>query len=74
MTPAELGSFVRAERKALSLTQQEVADLAGVSDRFVREVEKGKVTAEIGLVIEILAVLGFELVPIVHDVTGGTIA
>ncbi|WCZ39945.1 anaerobic benzoate catabolism transcriptional regulator [Corynebacterium jeddahense] len=61
-----LGSFVRAQRKERRLTQLEVAELADVSDRFLRELEHGKPTAEIGKVIEVLAVLGYDLEPVVH--------
>lgn len=65
-----LGSFVRAQRKERSLTQLEVAELADVSDRFLRELEHGKPTAEIGKVIEVLAVLGYDLEPVVHGGPG----
>ncbi|WP_246821113.1 helix-turn-helix transcriptional regulator [Corynebacterium sp. HMSC067D03] len=61
-----LGAFVRAQRKERRLTQLEVAELADVSDRFLRELEHGKPTAEIGKVIEVLAVLGYDLEPVVH--------
>jgi len=61
-----LGSFVRAQRKERRLTQLEVAELADVSDRFLRELEHGKPTAEIGKVIDVLAVLGYGLEPVVH--------
>lgn len=61
-----IGPFVRAKRKELQLTQLEVAELADVSDRFIRDLEHGKSTAEIGKVIEVLAVLGYDLEPVVH--------
>lgn len=61
-----LGAFVRAQRKESRLTQLEVAELADVSDRFLRELEHGKPTAEIGKVMEVLAVLGYDLEPVVH--------
>ncbi|MDK8241876.1 helix-turn-helix transcriptional regulator [Corynebacterium coyleae] len=61
-----LGAFVRAQRKERRLTQLEVAELADVSDRFLRELEHGKPTAEIGKVMEVLAVLGYDLEPVVH--------
>ncbi len=66
MDTASLGEFVRAQRKARRLTQLDVAELAGVSDRFLREVEHGKPSAEIGKVIDVLAVLGYELQPVAH--------
>lgn len=66
MDVAELGGFIRASRKEKGLTQQDLADLAGVSDRFLRELEKGKPSAEIGRVIAVLSTLGFDLEPIIH--------
>ena len=66
MDVSELGQFVRSQRKHVSLTQVDLADLAGVSDRFLRELEKGKPTAEVGKVITLLSALGFDLEPQVH--------
>lgn len=66
MDVTELGEFVRISRKNKGLTQQDLADLSGVSDRFVREMEKGKPSAEIGKVIAVLATLGFDLEPVIH--------
>ena len=66
MDVTELSEFVRINRKDKGLTQQDLADLSGVSDRFVREMEKGKPSAEIGKVIAVLAALGFDLEPVIH--------
>ncbi len=54
----ELGQAVRARRKALGVTQIELAGLAGVGERFVSEVERGKATAEMGKVLKLLGRLG----------------
>jgi len=53
-----LGHAVRARRKALGVTQVELAGLAGVGERFVSEVERGKATAETGKVLKLLGRLG----------------
>ena len=66
MDVEEIGAFVRAKRKELRLTQLEVAALADVSDRFLRELEHGKPSVEIGKVIDVMAVLGFDLEPVVR--------
>lgn len=66
MDVAALGEVIRANRKAKGLTQQDLADLSGVSDRFLRELEKGKPSAEIGKVMGVLSTLGFELEPILR--------
>lgn len=59
--PAELGSLVRARRKAARLTQAQAAGLAGVGNRFLSELERGKKSLELGLVIQVLHRLGLEL-------------
>ena len=40
MDVAALGEVIRVNRKAKGLTQQDLADLSGVSDRSLRELEK----------------------------------
>ncbi len=52
---------IRERRKALRLTQQDLADLAGCSVRFVREVESGKLTVRLDKVAAVLAALGLDL-------------
>ncbi len=57
-----LGALIRAARKSQGLTQQDFADVAGVGVRFLSELERGKTTAEIGLVLHVLQLAGFELI------------
>lgn len=40
----ELSEFIKEKRKQTNLTQQDLADKAGVGLRFVREMEQGKTT------------------------------
>ncbi len=56
-----LGEQVRDRRKALGLTQQDLADLAGCSVRFVGELEAGKDTVRLDIVGACLEALGLEL-------------
>lgn len=56
-----LAAEVRARRVALHLTQQDLADLAGVSERFVRFVEQGKPTVQLDSLTAVLETLGLEL-------------
>ncbi len=58
---AELGSAIRAERKALGLTQSDLAAACGLSLRFVSELERGRASAGIGRVLHVLKMLGLEL-------------
>jgi y4mF family transcriptional regulator len=56
-----LAGQVRARRKSLRLTQAQVADLAGCSERFVRALEAGKTGVRLDKVMEVLHVLGLEV-------------
>lgn len=56
-----LGGFVRATRLHMRLTQQELADIAGVGRRFISELEAGKPTLEAGKVLQVCASVGMDL-------------
>jgi y4mF family transcriptional regulator len=56
--------FVRAirhRRVSLHLRQDELADLAGVSERFVFALERGKRSVQLDKVVAVLAALGLHL-------------
>lgn len=61
MDATELGAAVRAERKEQQLDQLLLADLAGVSDRFLRDLEHGKPTVRLKEVLQVLDALGLTL-------------
>jgi len=52
---------VRARRTSLRLTQRDLADMAGVSERFVRFVERGKPSVQLDSLLAVLDTLGLEL-------------
>jgi y4mF family transcriptional regulator len=58
---AQLGKLVREVRKEQGLTQLDLAGLAGLSNRFIIDLERGKETLQIQKVFEVLALLGVEL-------------
>jgi transcriptional regulator with XRE-family HTH domain len=60
-SPQQLGLLVRATRKTQRLRMDDVAGSAGVGHVFVREVERGKPTVQIGRVMKLLAELGIGL-------------
>lgn len=60
-TPDELGVLIRAVRKHQKLRMDDVAGSAGVGPVFIREVERGKETVQLGRVMKILGELGIEL-------------
>ena len=59
--PPALGRLVRETRRALGLTQPKLALSAGVGVRFLVDIEKGKPTAQIGKIMQVLAALGIEM-------------
>ncbi len=59
--PEELGQYFFKERKNLKLTQKEISEFADVGRKFIIEIEKGKATAQLGKVFELLNSLGLEL-------------
>ncbi len=61
MEPATLASIVRDRRRQLALRQSELADLAGVSERFVYMVESGKRTVQMDKLVAVLTALGLHL-------------
>ncbi|MCT2337964.1 helix-turn-helix domain-containing protein [Corynebacterium sp. p3-SID1056] len=50
----------------MQLTQADVAELAMVSERFIREFEQGKPSVRLDKVEAVLAVLGLELAAVQH--------
>jgi y4mF family transcriptional regulator len=52
---------VRSRRRQLRLHQDELADLAGVSERFVYSLENGKQSVQLDKVIAVLSALGMHL-------------
>lgn len=59
----EIAIVLRNRRKDLGLTQAEAAALAGVSPRFVYDLEKGKRTVALDKVLALAESLGIELRP-----------
>jgi y4mF family transcriptional regulator len=56
-----VGRQVRARRKALRINQQTLADLAGVSRKSVSEIERGKATVRMDVLVAVLGALGLTL-------------
>jgi transcriptional regulator with XRE-family HTH domain len=62
-SPAELGQVIRSVRRQSKVRLDDLAATAGVSKQFTSDVEHGKPTVQLGLVLKLLAELGvsFEL-------------
>lgn len=61
-TAAELGELVRAERARQALRQVDVAGLGNTGNRFIVELENGKPTVQLQKVLDLLDLLGLEVV------------
>lgn len=57
--PSDFGLVLRQLRRRSGLAQAELAELADVGRKWLSQVENGKPTAEIGLVMRVLYVLGY---------------
>lgn len=58
---AEFGRIVRMTRKENHLTQAKLAAAAGIGERFVRELEKGKPSCQLDKALRVAALLGIKL-------------
>ena len=58
ITPDDLGRLVKKERKAMGLTQAELALASGTGIRFISDLENGKRTCQIGKTLTVLKTLG----------------
>jgi HTH-type transcriptional regulator/antitoxin HipB len=60
-TPNDLGTAVRAARKARDLRLEDVALAAGVGVRFLSELERGKPSVRLEETLRVIAALGVHL-------------
>jgi len=58
-----LSDLLKDRRKKLNLSQQQLAEKAGVGLRFVRDLEQGKTTLRMDKVNQVLLLFGLELGP-----------
>ncbi len=56
--------FVKFSRRKLRLTQEDLAEKAGVGLRFIRDLEQGKESLRMDKVNQVLALFGYEARPI----------
>lgn len=60
-TSIDLGNALRARRRELDLTQEEVAGVIGVNRRVIGELEGGKGTVQLRIAMEVARVLGLDI-------------
>jgi len=61
MKPEEIGKLVKRQRKALGLTQADLALTSGTGMRFISDLENGKPTCQLGKTLTVLKTLGLRL-------------
>jgi HTH-type transcriptional regulator/antitoxin HipB len=69
---ASLARAVRRRREDLGLRQDELAELAGVSERFVHAVETAKATIQLDKLLDVLEALGLHL-EVAAGIRGGIV-
>ena len=68
LLPAQrLGQQLHSRRKALQLTQAEVAELASTTQRTVSLLETGNPTGKLNVLVAVADVLGLELILVERD-------
>ena len=61
MDTRELGNSIKDRRKFLKITQEDLADIAEVSERTLRSIEKGEANPELDSLMKICEVLGLSI-------------
>jgi y4mF family transcriptional regulator len=59
---AELGSVIREQRKRLALEQLDLAGMGNTGNRFIVDLENGKPTVQLQKVLDLMDLLGLEVV------------
>lgn len=56
-----IGAIIQSRRKTRKIAQEQLADIAGISPRTLRDVEKGIANPELETLVKICKVLGMEI-------------
>lgn len=59
---ADVGKIVREQRRELSLRQIDLAGIGNTGNRLIVDIEKGKPTVQLQKVLDLLDLLGLELI------------
>ncbi len=60
-TSQDIGTVIRKTRKAMSITQKDLALTSGTGLRFIIDLEKGKPTCQLAKVLTVLQALGIKV-------------
>ncbi len=61
-TPKQMGEMLRRRRRELGYTQQTAADLCAHSARIIGDIERGRGSVGMGVVLDYAMVLGVDLI------------
>lgn len=67
----ELSAFLKRKRKLMNLTQEELAEKAGVALTVIRKIEQGKDNLSLSKVNQVLVLFGHVLGPIKENHEAG---
>jgi HTH-type transcriptional regulator/antitoxin HipB len=59
--PADIGAAIRQRRRLLKITQEELAASIGVSRRVIGQLENGKETVHVGIVLRAARAVGLDV-------------
>jgi DNA-binding XRE family transcriptional regulator len=59
--PTDLGAAIRARRRQLGITQDDLASSIAVSRRVIGQIETGKETAQVGIVLRAARAVGLDV-------------
>ncbi len=60
-TPADIGRIIRGARIVEGLSQSQLAAKFGTTQSWISEIENGKATAELGMVLKVMSFLQIEV-------------
>jgi len=58
----DIGQAVRQQRKQLAMNQLDIAGMGNTGNRFIVELERGKPTIQLQKVLDVMDLLGLEMV------------
>lgn len=61
LSACDFGSTVRARRKELGYSQQQLAAFCGCGTRFISDLENGKDTIQLGKALDVASMLGLNV-------------
>ena len=61
MTTSDIGKMIRFYRKQSGLSQKDIAKIAGVGKTAIFDIEKGKETVQLNILLKVLEVLNIKM-------------